>query len=69
MTPTAPDRLLDRADEYTATPGATHLPEPDAGHLYREWAIDHGLDPDDDHTFDLWTWGPYNESHPDRWDR
>lgn len=60
MTPT---RLLDRADELSA---AT-LPEPDEGHLYREWALDHGLDPDSDDTADLWIWGPYAEGHPDRW--
>ena len=61
----------------TASAIAEHLawdhdgpgPEPDEGHLYREWALDHGLDPTHPDTFDIWTWGPYRPEHPDRWDQ
>lgn len=41
-------------------------PEPDEGHLYHEWALDNGLDPDHEDTIDIWIWGPYLDTHPNR---
>jgi hypothetical protein len=41
-------------------------PSWDEGWEYRSWALDNGLDPEADETFDVWTWGPYLDHHPER---
>ncbi len=41
-------------------------PEWDEGYAYRSWALDNGMDPEADETFDIWMWGPYLDRHPER---